>query len=171
MGIDRYLGIDGIPQQLHLEGFPVIIRKVCVCQNETFLTVPHFVSQLQLLISSECNRAIFIITDMAIAIIFHARFYYICDSHSRDSNGLPTPDGLSILMKFCSISLVEIYIYHVYLFTRNQEHVWFQLQFIETQINELAINTSFQTHFSYQNNAPENYTRIFGPPEHARRKK
>ena len=57
------------------------------------------------------------------------------------------------------------------MFTRNQEHVWFQLQFIETQINELAINTIFQTHFSYQNNARENYTRIFGTPEHARRKK
>ena len=107
LGIDRYLDIDDIPQQLHLEGFPVIIRKVCVYQNETFRTVPHFLSQLQLLISSECNGAIFIITDSAIAIIFHAGFYYICDSHSRDSNGRLAPDGLSILMKFRSISLVE----------------------------------------------------------------
>ena len=151
-------------QQLHLEGVPVIIRKVCVYQHETFRTVPHFLSQLQLLISSECNGPIFIITDIAIAITFHAGFYYICDSHSRYSNGLPAPDGLSILMKFRSISQVEKYIRHVYLFTRNQEHVWFQLQFIETQINELAINSTFQTYFSYQNNARENYTRIFGTP-------
>ena len=111
---------------------------------------------------SVCNTALFMINSLTTAVIFHAGFYYISDSHSRDSNGVPTPNGVSVLMKFRTLSQIENYIHYINLVSQNIEHIWFQIQFIEPQIHETAVNSIFQTHFSRR----EIYASIVGTPEH-----
>ena len=117
-------------------------------------------TELNRMFSSVCNEAIFIINDRTTTLIFHAGFYYIFDPHSRDSNGVPAPNGVSVLMKFRTLSQIENYIQYVYLVSQNKIHLWFQIQFIEPQINETAIHTISQAHFSHH----ERYASILGTP-------
>ena len=74
--------------------------------------------------------AIFIINDKTTTIIFYADFYYIFDPHSRDSNGVPAPNVVSVLMKFRTLSLIKNFIQYGHLVSQNKVHLWFQIQFI-----------------------------------------
>ena len=94
-------------------------------------------------------------------------FYYIFDPLRRDSNGVPTPNDVWVLMKFRTLSQIENYIQYVHLVSQNKVHMWVQIQFIEPQINETAIHTISQAHYSRH----ERYASILGTPEHERRKK
>ena len=73
---------------------------------------------------------------------------------------------MSVLMKFRTLSQIENYIQYVYLISQNNVHLWFQIQFIEPQINETAIHTIPQAHCSRH----ERYASILGTPLHERRK-
>ena len=132
-------------------------------QNEIFMGVANFLTELHRMFSSVCNGAIFIINDKTTTLIFHAGFYYLFDPHSRESNGVPAPNGVSVLMKFRTLSQIENYIQYVYLVSQNKVHLWFQIQI---QINETAIHTIFQAHSSRH----ERYASILGTPQHGRRK-
>ena len=95
-----------------------------------------------------CNGASFIINDKTTAMIFHAGFYYIFYPHSRDSNGVPAPNSVSVLMEFRTLSHIGNYIQYVHLVSQNKVHLWTQIQFIEPQIKETAIHTISQAHFA-----------------------
>ena len=89
-----------------------------------------------------------IISGMAVAIVYNSGFYYVIDSHSRNSQGEISVNGVSILMKFRSLLQVENYIQHVYLVCQNYEHLWFQIQLIEPEISKSIVNMISQLYYS-----------------------
>ena len=45
------------------------------------------------------------------ALIKQTDFFYLFDSHARDSNGMPDPNGTAVVMKFANILELEQYLY------------------------------------------------------------
>ena len=45
------------------------------------------------------------------ALMKQADFFYLFDSHARDSNGMPDPNGTAVVMKFANILELEQYLY------------------------------------------------------------
>ena len=59
------------------------------------------------------------------------------DSHSRYARGLAVSDGSSVLLKFSNIQKVENYIQVAYLKFQGRERQYFQLQFINVEIDDV----------------------------------
>jgi hypothetical protein len=45
------------------------------------------------------------------ALIKQTYSFYLFDSHARDSNGMPDPNGTAVVMKFANILDLEQYLY------------------------------------------------------------
>ena len=81
--------------------------------------------------NASVTGAIVFINGYCISILKHNDFLFVFDSHSRDVNGQPTPEGTSILMKFKSIETVKTYLLNAY-----PSCTHFQIVFVE--INDIT---------------------------------
>ena len=45
------------------------------------------------------------------ALIKQMNEFFLCDSHARDSSGMPDPNGTAVVMKFTNILELEQYLY------------------------------------------------------------
>ena len=59
------------------------------------------------------NYAIFILEGYMMAIIKQLNDFYIFDSHARDLNGMPDPNGTAVVIKFSNISDLEQFLYYL----------------------------------------------------------
>ena len=66
-------------------------------------------------------------------------YIVLFDSHSRYARGLAVSDGSSVLLKFSNIQKVENYIQVAYLKFQGRERQYFQLQFINVEIDDVEI--------------------------------
>ena len=57
------------------------------------------------------NYAIFILEGYMMAIIKQLNYFYIFDSHARDLNGMPDPNGTAIVITFSNILDLEKFLY------------------------------------------------------------
>ena len=63
------------------------------------------------------------------SVIWNKAKSFLFDSQSRDSNGLPCENGISVLLKFCSLLAIEKYLLEVYV--KNGSTMLFDLQYIK----------------------------------------
>ena len=59
------------------------------------------------------SYAILILEGYMMALIKQTEFFYLIDSHARDLNGMPNPNGTAVVMKFANI---RVRIYLIYFF-------------------------------------------------------
>ena len=57
------------------------------------------------------SYAILILEGYMMALIKQTEFFYLIDSHARDLNGMPNPNGTAVVMKFANILELEQYLY------------------------------------------------------------
>ncbi|CAB4034599.1 Hypothetical predicted protein, partial [Paramuricea clavata] len=62
---------------------------------------------------SNYSCTILILEGYMMALMKQADFFYLFDSHARDSNGMPDPNGTAVVMKFANILELEQYLYSV----------------------------------------------------------
>ena len=53
------------------------------------------------------SYAILILEGYMMALIKQTEFFYLIDSHARDLNGMPNPNGTAVVMKFANILKLE----------------------------------------------------------------
>ena len=73
--------------------------------------------------------------------------FYIFDSHSRDEQGLPVPEGMSCLIKFPDIFELEKYTIVCYLELRSIESQYFQIQTIAFSVITSTVVAALQTEY------------------------
>ena len=59
---------------------------------------------------SNYSCTILILEGYMMALIKQTDFFYLFDSHARDSNGMPDPNGTAVVMKFANILELEQYL-------------------------------------------------------------
>ena len=57
------------------------------------------------------SYAILILEGYMMALIKQTEFFYLIDSHARGFNGMPNPNGTTVVMKFTNILELEEYLY------------------------------------------------------------
>ena len=62
---------------------------------------------------SNYSCTILILEGYMMALMKQADFFYLFDSHARDSTGMPGPNGTAVVMKFVNILELEQYLYSV----------------------------------------------------------
>ena len=62
---------------------------------------------------SNYSCTILILEGYMMALIKQTDFFYLFDSHARDSSGMPDPNGTAVVMKFVNILELEQYLYSV----------------------------------------------------------
>jgi hypothetical protein len=62
---------------------------------------------------SNYSYTILILEGYMRALMKQADFFYLFDSHARDSSGIPDPNGTAVVMKFVNILELEQYLYSV----------------------------------------------------------
>jgi hypothetical protein len=60
---------------------------------------------------SNYSCTILILEGYMMALIKQTYSFYLFDSHARDSNGMPDPNGTAVVMKFANILDLEQYLY------------------------------------------------------------
>ena len=60
---------------------------------------------------SNYSCTILILEGYMMALMKQADFFYLFDSHARDSSGMPDPNGTAVVMKFANILELEQYLY------------------------------------------------------------
>ena len=60
---------------------------------------------------SNYSYTILILEGCMMALIKQTDFFYLFDSHARDSSGMPDPNGTAVVMKFAKILELEQYLY------------------------------------------------------------
>jgi hypothetical protein len=60
---------------------------------------------------SNYSCTILILERYMMALIKQTDFFYLFDSHARDSSGMPDPNGTAVVMKFANILELEQYLY------------------------------------------------------------
>ena len=59
------------------------------------------------------NYAILILDGYMMAIVKQSNYFYLFDSHARDFNGMPNPNGTAVVMKFINTLELEQYLYYL----------------------------------------------------------
>ena len=111
---------------------------------------------------------IFFINGYTFAIIWSKSGYFLCDSHSRNEEGLITPDGTSILLKFKALNDVQNYIEEVYMLRQNIQVLTYQMQYIniETECTDIPLITSSVKKIKHRAQNRGYSARILGTPQH-----
>ena len=60
---------------------------------------------------SNIEYAILVLEGYMMALIKQNECYYLCDSHARDSTGMPCENGTAVVMKFDNMSCFEQHLY------------------------------------------------------------
>ena len=94
------------------------------------------------------DGVILVMHDAMFMVKIEKKFVYLFDPHSRDSKGIPSNQGKSVVLKFQNISEIKKYLSHIHLTLHNITKVWFQLQFFKctcTQNDRLcSVFTSYK---------------------------
>ena len=117
----------------------------------------------------------------ATAIILLRNCYYLFDSHSRDERGLSVVDRTSVLLTFRDLYELKKYLEVAYLEYRDRKQPYFQLQFVEVNVesNEKVgiylqyirtVRLAHDRQYSADINRKqkEYYTSLKGSPQHSK---
>ena len=123
LGFNRYLDASDQPNQIVLEGFNCSITKLNLHEEEATIGSKRF------LLNPFQNRqsALLFMNGTVTAIIELSRAFYLFDSHSRNRQGL----------KFSRLEHVQNYIEVIYLEYQSRERHYFQLLFLDIQVDNM----------------------------------
>ena len=125
-----FLSIDDLPTSVNIHGYPVSARKVledCGRVNSDFI-----VDVYQRNGGNVGNGMIVIIKGYSFSIIWSDTAIFLFDSHSRDSNAIPSSNGTSILLQFDTMHNVQQYLTRMY---GHQETELFQVVYLQIDIS------------------------------------
>ena len=139
LNIDRPLFISDLPNQIDTEkGF----INITLLDNQTaFLTNDNRHNFMKTLLGDHVigDGLLFMTLGYTFSILWNKRNYFIFDSHSRGSAGTVVENGNSVLLKFCSLRQLQIYIYEMYFPMQHSTSLQFEVQFISLEKSEIAI--------------------------------
>ena len=84
------------------------------------------------------SGALFFLNNYTFSLIWNKQAFYLFDAHSRDKDGLITPDGTSILLKFKSLHEIQNYLVEAYLVKQDIQFLHFQIQFVQIEIDAVS---------------------------------
>ena len=112
---NQYMTFGQLPSRI-----PIQNPKYTVSKHESFHTHGRHLERSQGLMISlheallrsfhQANTILVMIGENAVALLKKLDKYFVFDSHSRDENGLVTPDGHSVLLEFQNIEKLQIYL-------------------------------------------------------------
>ncbi|XP_057309679.1 uncharacterized protein LOC130647739 [Hydractinia symbiolongicarpus] len=109
----QFLTCTELPRTVSLEGVNMDVNFDHNCfgffVTSSATSINELISNLRSNLNNK-TRIIFIINGVAVSILKCNRHYYIIDSHSRDANGRPCPDGTAVVLKFINLFEVAKYI-------------------------------------------------------------
>ncbi|XP_057310977.1 uncharacterized protein LOC130648873 isoform X2 [Hydractinia symbiolongicarpus] len=109
----QFLTCTELPRTVSLEGVNMDVNFAHNCfgffVTSSATSINELISNLRSNLNNK-TRIIFIINGVAVSILKCNRHYYIIDSHSRDANGRPCPDGTAVVLKFINLFEVAKYI-------------------------------------------------------------
>ena len=164
------LNVDELPVNVNIEGRSL---DVILLENEAGVmnTTEQF-NFLKMSFQTKTNTgtgAIFFINGYTFALIWNKSGIFLCDSHSRNKEGLITADGASVLLKFKTLDDVQNYIKEVYMLSQNFQVLTYQMQFINIEVKtttdiSLIVNSVKKSKKRAQKR--EYRATIFGTAEH-----
>ena len=85
------------------------------------------------------------ISGFTIAVIPYLDSYYLFASHCRNGQSSMVPHSKSVLLTFAGVQGMKKYIQVVYLQEKNQNHTYFQIQYVHTNISDKNISHILNT--------------------------
>ena len=138
-GYAGYLTFEEMPDNIFLRGSQFSIIQLLQSEHETTKELEltdnvmsnHFWNKMFMDNLRRSDGAIIVISGFMFMIKVENKFFYLFDSHSRDTQGVQCNDGTSIVLKFKDIFEIKKYLRHAYLTSCNKTKLWFQLQFFK----------------------------------------
>ena len=163
------LNVDELPVNVNIEGHSL---DVILLENEAGVmkTTEQF-NFLKMSFQTKTNTgtgAIFFINGYTFALIWHKSGIFLCDSHSRNKEGIITADGASVLLKFKTMDDVQNYIKEVYMLSQNFQVLTYQMQYINIEVKTTDISVIMNSIKKSKKRAQKREYRatIFGTTEH-----
>ena len=130
----RYLDASDLPEHIRFHCNSWTINKTYLHDGEAIIGTRFLFNPFL-----PCSRsaALLFINITVTTIISHSHSYYLFDSHSRYSQGFAVSNGTSVLLKFSGLQQVENYIEVIHLEYQGTERQYFQLQFLEIEVENL----------------------------------
>ena len=134
LGLHRYLDASVLPEHIRFHVNSWTIDKTYLHDGEAIISTRFLFNPFL-----PCSRsaALLFINSTVTAIISHSCSYYLFDSLSRDSRGFAVSNGTLVLLKFSCLQQVENYIEVIHLEYQGRERQYFQLQFLEIEVENL----------------------------------
>ena len=132
LGNDLYVTLGYTDQHLSLSDLPPSINsnsKVIDIQRNDSRLVEMSVDSVNFLpVDENFSGAIIVAGGFGTSFISHNGIAYVFDSHSGDKQGLPSPSGTAVFLKFPSFNDAEKYVKHLYLSYFRNETIYFEMQ-------------------------------------------
>lgn len=136
----QFLTCTELPRTVSLEGVNMDVNFDHNCfgffVTSSATSINELISNLRSNLNNK-TRIIFIINGVAVSILKCNRHYYIIDSHSRDANGRPCPDGTAVVLKFINLFEVAKYISKVY-HNNSINPTQYDIQFISISVENVT---------------------------------
>jgi len=164
----RFLDVDDLPREIILQHRQIGLTFLELKDGELSFDINN-TSLVTLFYSTNVtgDGFLLIFSDVVLAITYNndtQNSYFLFDSHSRSQQGLPVPDGTSVLMKFSRLCEIENYLKQVYLHA-DRRRCFYQLQFIEVVLTDTSASSLIQ---NFRNEMRRHsYSNTIGTPEHA----
>lgn len=142
LGKDHYLNVDELPRIFQIFGCEVCVN-ISELQLFDGVAVPgeDFLHRfLQHYETSVIAGSLLMINSYTIGIIpsfspiGNITSFFVFDSHSRNSLGIPTVDGFSLLMQFSDLTQIERYLQVAYEVSSLSHPTYFQMQHLHVNI-------------------------------------
>ena len=123
------LSVDDLPRTVQVSGNEIAVEFLHLETNIASLREMDPFLRSIVPVNTEVSFLLFMGSNTT-ALVTYGSSVYLFDSHSRDERGLTVADGTSVLLKFKNLLEVEKYMQVTYLEYRDIQRMYFQLQFV-----------------------------------------
>ena len=141
----NYLTTEDLPGSVKINGNELTVFKLANYHGR-LSQLEHFISNVHKNEENTGNGLILIFNGFSMSVIWNKAHFFLFDSHSRDSNGIPCENGTAVLLKFRSLLAIEKYLLEVYV--KNIDSMLFDLQYIKLLSHnevDFQLNNSVKT--------------------------
>ena len=102
------------------------------------------------------NGALLMINSYALGVIWGMNCFFLFDSHSKNSSTNICQNGISVLLKFETLSKLREYVKDIYYIGLKHETQYFQIQFINLfcsfeEMKVVKSKVALERHLNFQN--------------------
>ena len=128
LGTQNFLSFEEIPNSLELEGVSYRIDKLGFSSDYMFKSSSDSLKKNHDFQENEGNGYLLLFKGYTISITWSKAFFFLFDSHSRDSEGRIVANGTSVLLRFRSLTAIEKYITYNYM--TSEHSLPYEMQYI-----------------------------------------